>query len=202
MTTAAAIRNQRPSPKNRRERQSPKPPTRNPRLNSLGQFGRAHSKCVDLIAKIRSMKVEESVAEKFFPVIDDIEEIRTILVCDLGHVPIRPDAAAMLQKNDALDLAIGTLNGASLDLSVDDDWHKERLAEIDATVGVCKTALGRDPRRKVKPGTCRICGCTEDRGCRVEGIAGACSWQNEEHTLCTNPACLTVAGFAVEAGAR
>jgi hypothetical protein len=93
------------------------------------------------------MKVEESTAEKFFPVLDDIEEIRTILVCDLGHVPIRPDAAAMLRKNDALDLAIDSLRKALVTLYVDDDWHKDQIAEIKSTIETLQVALGRDPRK-------------------------------------------------------
>lgn len=32
----------------------------------------------------------------------------------------------------------------------------------------------------VKPGVCRICGCTDDNACE-----GGCSWVNKDHTLCS-----------------
>lgn len=39
-------------------------------------------------------------------------------------------------------------------------------------------------RRKLKSGTCRVCGCTYDDPC-PEG----CGWANVEQTLCTSLVC-------------
>lgn len=42
---------------------------------------------------------------------------------------------------------------------------------------------------------CRYCGCTDERACRIP-LPGAhysafpCSWANEEHDVCTAPACI------------
>ncbi|HEV7405206.1 MAG TPA: hypothetical protein VGO11_19840 [Chthoniobacteraceae bacterium] len=54
-------------------------------------------------------------------------------------------------------------------------------------------APSRRPR-KVRPGTCAECGCTDARAC-----AGGCSWVNEQRTVCSS--CLervTAAHFGVE----
>ncbi len=53
------------------------------------------------------------------------------------------------------------------------------------------------------PGTCRICGCTEDRACVFVDIAGegshgerdpervlTCWWIDAGKTLCSNPECI------------
>ena len=34
-----------------------------------------------------------------------------------------------------------------------------------------------------EPGTCRVCGCTDETPCLSEGWP--CAWVNKEHTLCT-----------------
>ncbi len=47
-----------------------------------------------------------------------------------------------------------------------------------------------------KPGVCRICKCDEQHACVLRGGI-ACSWHDEEHTLCNNPDCLTNAGFVM-----
>lgn len=44
------------------------------------------------------------------------------------------------------------------------------------------------------PGTCRICKCDENHACVLRGGI-ACSWHDEQQTLCNNPDCLTTAGF-------
>lgn len=38
-----------------------------------------------------------------------------------------------------------------------------------------------------QPDTCRVCGCTDERGC-LEG----CAWADEEHTLCDSLVCVLV----------
>lgn len=47
--------------------------------------------------------------------------------------------------------------------------------------------LGGDIERVEVFGVCRVCACTEDAPCILEGIYGdkPCSWANENHTLCT-----------------
>jgi hypothetical protein len=40
-------------------------------------------------------------------------------------------------------------------------------------------------------GTCRICGCTEDQACSVNG--DPCSWTDKTQTLCDNPKCIAAA---------
>jgi hypothetical protein len=41
------------------------------------------------------------------------------------------------------------------------------------------------------PGTCRVCGCTEECACDLgEGLT--CWWLDELHTLCSSPRCLAV----------
>lgn len=39
------------------------------------------------------------------------------------------------------------------------------------------------------PGTCRFCGCTEDRACRLP-TGEPCSWFDRMRTICNNPACI------------
>jgi hypothetical protein len=41
----------------------------------------------------------------------------------------------------------------------------------------------RARRARPKPGTCRVCGCTDEAACATE--AGPCSWANLDHTLCS-----------------
>ncbi len=52
---------------------------------------------------------------------------------------------------------------------------------------------------KNEPGRCRICGCTDEKPCRMlpdpdRSPAGqnliTCQWADKSRTLCTNPACL------------
>lgn len=45
----------------------------------------------------------------------------------------------------------------------------------------------------LRPGVCRVCGCTETTPCTVpvdDGETGPCSWVDAAATLCTNPRCL------------
>jgi len=42
---------------------------------------------------------------------------------------------------------------------------------------------GQGMHRTSLPGYCRVCGCTDDAGCIVDGAP--CSWVDKEHTLCT-----------------
>ncbi len=47
----------------------------------------------------------------------------------------------------------------------------------------------------LKPGVCRVCGCTEDSPCLLdEGEQGSvpCWWVDRAHTLCSNTSCLAV----------
>lgn len=53
---------------------------------------------------------------------------------------------------------------------------------------------------ELKPGQCRVCGCTERNPCALEFIdedgetaAIACTWVDPARTLCSNPDCLEVA---------
>jgi len=55
----------------------------------------------------------------------------------------------------------------------------------------------REETLELKPGQCRVCGCTERNPCAIEFIdddgeaaAVACQWVNAERTLCSNPNCL------------
>lgn len=41
-----------------------------------------------------------------------------------------------------------------------------------------------------RPGTCRVCGCTDYRACFVGHPSRTCAWANGERTLCSNPACI------------
>lgn len=53
-----------------------------------------------------------------------------------------------------------------------------------------------------QPGVCRVCGCTESRGCLFDAGDGsgeeisACWWIDEKKTLCSNPTCLAVVPLA------
>lgn len=45
----------------------------------------------------------------------------------------------------------------------------------------------------LKPGQCRVCGCTETTPCIIlvdEGTEGPCGWLDVEATVCTNPRCV------------
>ncbi len=49
----------------------------------------------------------------------------------------------------------------------------------------------------LKPGQCRVCGCTERMPCAIDFVdedgdaaAVACTWANAERTLCSNPNCV------------
>ncbi len=42
-----------------------------------------------------------------------------------------------------------------------------------------------------KPGTCRVCGCTDEMGC-----AEGCGWADEDRTLCDSVVCLLVETLA------
>jgi hypothetical protein len=58
----------------------------------------------------------------------------------------------------------------------------------------------RKPLPSMPPaGVCRICRCTEDRACLIDGVM-PCSWADWTETLCTNPDCLAKAR-AEKAGA-
>lgn len=48
-----------------------------------------------------------------------------------------------------------------------------------------------------QPGTCRICGCTEDHACETDD--GTCSWADDSETLCDNPDCVAKAAASSEA---
>lgn len=41
----------------------------------------------------------------------------------------------------------------------------------------------------VVAGTCRHCGCTEDRACRLS-TGDSCCWVDQTCTVCSNPACM------------
>lgn len=52
----------------------------------------------------------------------------------------------------------------------------------------------------LKPGQCRLCGCTERKPCAIEFIdddgetaAVSCTWVDPARTLCSNPNCLEMA---------
>jgi hypothetical protein len=52
----------------------------------------------------------------------------------------------------------------------------------------------------LKPGQCRVCGCTERKPCAIEFIdddgetaAVSCTWVDPARTLCSNPNCLEMA---------
>lgn len=47
-----------------------------------------------------------------------------------------------------------------------------------------------------QPGTCRICGCTEDHACETP-----CAWADDTQTLCDNPDCVAKAGDPAAAAA-
>jgi hypothetical protein len=58
----------------------------------------------------------------------------------------------------------------------------------------CQTRLGaarawNAQRRKAadagKPGTCRVCGCTDNMGCVDPATHETCHWVDAEHTLCS-----------------
>jgi hypothetical protein len=48
----------------------------------------------------------------------------------------------------------------------------------------------------LKSGTCRVCGCTEDRACELVNPEDferyTCSWIDIDETLCSNPRCMAV----------
>lgn len=41
-------------------------------------------------------------------------------------------------------------------------------------------------KKKIKRGTCRDCGCTDDKGCIVDRQGRTCGWADITHTLCTS----------------
>ena len=52
----------------------------------------------------------------------------------------------------------------------------------------------KDETAPARRGTCRICGCTENRACILRGGI-ACSWHDEDHIHCNNPACVATAAY-------
>lgn len=48
-----------------------------------------------------------------------------------------------------------------------------------------KKKLKLTKNRKIKPGVCRKCGCTENDACYVTEI-GCCWWINKTRTLCSH----------------
>lgn len=42
----------------------------------------------------------------------------------------------------------------------------------------------------IRPGVCRICGCTEDSSCIDDETGLGCVWVDALHTLCDNIQCL------------
>jgi hypothetical protein len=50
-------------------------------------------------------------------------------------------------------------------------------------------------KRIAVPGSCRVCGCTEECAC-ILGDGLACWWIDELHTLCSAPRCLAVIPLA------
>lgn len=44
-------------------------------------------------------------------------------------------------------------------------------------------------QKRVRPGKCRICGCTYFDPCQ-DTSSGTCGWADETQTLCDNPKCL------------
>lgn len=76
----------------------------------------------------------------------------------------------------------------------------QRVAEL-LTERLEDSLVGRVPAnaaaRQIAPaGRCRVCDCTDDFACLVEGErddpegARSCGWADETHTLCDNPVCL------------
>ena len=55
-----------------------------------------------------------------------------------------------------------------------------RLAGETISVAQNRSPIGRIAGPKPKPGTCRICGCTDAKAC-----AGTCWWVDKAHTLCS-----------------
>ena len=49
-----------------------------------------------------------------------------------------------------------------------------------------RTGRGRETEglTTLSPGTCRVCGCTDTRGCE-DWWYGSCSWTDASHTLCS-----------------
>lgn len=60
-----------------------------------------------------------------------------------------------------------------------------------------KTAEFGVPCAAPQPGTCRICGCTEDRACvtQTDGSPNGtpCGWADHTRTLCDNRNCVAAA---------
>jgi hypothetical protein len=65
------------------------------------------------------------------------------------------------------------------------------------------------PTVAVTSGTCRYCGCTEERACilgirthpRLGRAFTTCAWWNKQKTVCTNPTCIAAAlrnGFTLD----
>lgn len=48
-----------------------------------------------------------------------------------------------------------------------------------------KKKLKLTKNRKIKPGVCRKCGCTENNACYVTGV-GSCWWVDDTKTLCSH----------------
>jgi ParB family chromosome partitioning protein len=75
-------------------------------------------------------------------------------------------------RSDALGTAAKTLR---LDIKA---IEKEARAEIKEKARQTE-AQGKEPT----PGTCAVCGCTDDHACDDDGEP--CHWVNEDHTLCS-----------------
>jgi len=59
--------------------------------------------------------------------------------------------------------------------------HKKNKHALQGQ-GLYRAPIAREGAQS-EPGVCRICGCTDNAACIVDGVP--CSWVNEDHTLCS-----------------
>lgn len=77
------------------------------------------------------------------------------------------------------------------DLVLDDAIEVARAAPATDRAKIVEAgrcAVAMEAYRKRLP-YCRVCLCTEDFACEIDGHLG-CTWANTEKTICTNPACM------------
>lgn len=103
-------------------------------------------------------------------------------------------AAAIFDKTECTTCPFNSASQRALFETHVDDGHctnpgcfQLKTEAADAARGPVPTPPPA-PAEGPKEGTCRICGCTDDRACD-----GPCTWTDTTHTLCNNPDCVAKA---------
>lgn len=122
----------------------------------------------------------------------DCEEARVLAFGKDGGPASIDKAVAKLKAPKLLAFIAGSTLG-------NDMLAPKQYDDVLAWAGLNFKKLMADAVAKLpKKGTCRVCGCTEKKACRVKTIPGSnatqsCSWADETKTLCSNPKCVAAA---------